>query len=313
MAIDRRIALRGALLAVAVLATGVAHARMDTAGSTEQGESFIPRPAYAKVSALGFDALLADFYWLQAVQIIGRSRGDVSDHEPTLARLIEVVTALDPWVDHPYRFAAVWLTRDQEMVREANKILARGIAYHPVEWRNRYHLGFNHFFFLEDEERAADVLSTAVHLDGAPRYLGALVGRLRANRGGLETAAAFLAQLVHSASDEYARAEYMKALDEIETERRARRLDTARGEFRRRRGRDLAAVGDLVTGPDPVLRRLPGAHPHFDGFEWTLDEETGSIVSSFYRARYELHVHPSDARRRDRWRAERSARSGQAG
>ena len=62
MTIDRRTYLRGALLAVAVLATGVAHARMDTASRTAQGERFIPRPAYAKVSALGFEALLADFY-----------------------------------------------------------------------------------------------------------------------------------------------------------------------------------------------------------------------------------------------------------
>jgi hypothetical protein len=152
-----------------------------------------------------------------------------------------------------------------------------------------------------------------VPLDGAPRYLGALVGRLRANRGGLETAAAFLVQLVHSANDEYARAEYLKALDEIETERRARQLDAARVAYRRRRGRGITAVSDLLVGPEPVLRILPGAHPHFEGFDWTLDEETGLIVSSFYRKRYELHVHPSDARRRDRWRAEQSARSGQAG
>ena len=76
---------------------------------------------------------------------------------------------------------------------------------------------------------------------------------------------------------------------------------------------DLDHAKNRTSGPDPVLRMLPRAHPHFDGFAWTLDEAAGTIVSSFYRERYELHVHPSDARRRDRWRAEQRARSGQSG
>ena len=64
---------------------------------------------------------------------------------------------------------------------------------------------------------------------------------------------------------------------------------------------------DLRAGPDPVLRALPRAHPQLDGFQWILERETGEIVSSFYRARYGLHVHPSDAARRERWRAEHEA------
>ena len=98
-----------------------------------------------------------------------------------IASLIELVTGLDPWVDHPYRFAAIWLSDAPESVRRANRLLEKSIAYHPLDWRNRHYLGFNHFYHLGDARRAADVLEPAVGLAGAPNYLGA-AGREAARR-----------------------------------------------------------------------------------------------------------------------------------
>jgi hypothetical protein len=296
----------GLLLAAAAL-TGLAHAHMETPARSARGEAFVPRPDRARLSALGFRAVLADYYWLQAVQVVGGAREDAG-RSALIGQLIDVATTLDPWVDHAYRFAAVWLTDSEANVRTANRLLERGIAYHPREWRNRYHLGFNHFFYLDDERRAAEVLESALELEGVPAYLGGLVARLRAQRGDLETAAAFLLEMAQQSDDPYARAGYQKALDEVLTERAARRLDAARARYWRRHGRDIERVTDLLAGQDPVLRRLPPAHPHFAAdFEWQLDPDSGQIVSSFYRTRYGLHVHPLDRERRERWRRERAA------
>lgn len=304
---------RWLLLAAAVLLTGGAHAHIDTSSRAERGELFVPQPDRARLAALGFEALLADYYWLQALQVLGGAEGGVGGQAPLLGRLVDVATRVDPWVDHPYRFAAVWLTDTPESVRAANRLLERGIAYHPLDWRNRYHLGFNLFFFLGDDLAAAEVLEGALGLDGVPDYLGGLVARLRAERGGLGTAADFLTGMARQAHDPYAEAAYLKALDEVQTERAARRLDRARAAFIERRGRDIERVEDLLAGPDPLLRRLPPAHPHFgDEFGWTLDPASGQIVSSFYGKRYGLHVHPSDVARRERWRRERETGSGGA-
>ena len=115
---------------------------------------------------------------------------------------------------------------------------------------------------------------------------------------------------VYSPTKERKPAEYFKALDEIEIERRARFLDGAREEYWRRNGRDIERVTDLLTGPNPVLDRLPRAQLFLDGFEWILDEETGGIVSSFYRSRYQLHVTPSDRARQQRWGEMRKQQEG---
>jgi hypothetical protein len=294
--------LRVALLVAAIATTGAVHSQFDTTSRTSSGQIHVPSPEYARLWSLGFDAAVADYYWLRAIGVVGSATGAVEQRGELLADLIDVVTEVDPWVDHPYRFAAVWLTRDREMVERGNRLLERGISYHPLDWRNRYHLAFNQFFYLDEQLRAADVLEGAINLQGAPDYLAPLVARLRSKLGGLQVAAAFLVQMVESTEDEYKKAEYLKALDEIQTEERARFLDAARAEYWRRNSRDIERVSDLLAGPDPVLPHLPRAQLHLDGFEWILDPETGQIVSSYYRSRYQLHEAESDRARRQHWR-----------
>ncbi len=275
-----------ALLVVVACVIGVAHTRLPSAPRSAGLEAgYLPDPTFARVASVGFDALLADLYWFQAVQIAGSREGPMG-HGHRIGALVDLVTRLDPWVDHPYRFAALWMTEDVESIRKANALLERGIEHHPDEWRNRFYLAFNHFYYLGEDEPAARALEPAVGMPGAPRYLGRLVARLKSHAGDLETSSAFLSELIRRAPDEYAKASYRRALDEIETERRARLLDRARELFRQRQGRDLESVSELVTVPPPVLRRLP-PEPH--GAEWVLDDR-GVIVSAKLRYRYEPKI-----------------------
>jgi len=275
------------------------HGQMSTETLAKSGRIAPPDPSRARMLALGFEPVIADYYWVQALQVVGSRIAKQGDG--TLVRdLVDLVLELDPWVDHPYRFAALWLDRSLDEVRHANRVLEQGIAYHPDEWRNRFYLGYNHFLHLGDNQRAAEVLESALAFEEAPDYLGALVTRLKASADSLDAAALFLQQLVATTEDPYKKAEYGKAFDEIETERRARYLDGARQEFQRRHGRELERVEELWEGPRRVIGRVPGAHPHFPEFRWEFDEQ-GEIVSSFYGNRYRVHYHSSDLERRHRW------------
>ena len=281
-------------------AVAVIHSQMDTEALARQGRIAPPDPTRAQALALGFEPVIADWYWIQALQVVGSHV--VKDGDNRLTReLIDLVLALDPWVDHPYRFAALWLDRNRDQVRHANRILEQGIAYHPDEWRNRFYLGYNHFLHLGDNQRAAEVLETALAFEDAPDYLGALVTRLKASADSLDAAALFLRELIASTADEYKKAEYGKAFDEVETERRARYLDGAREEYRRRHGRDIERPENLWQGPRRVIAQAPPPHPHFADFAWELDSDSGEIVSSFYRTRYRIHYHRTDLERRRRW------------
>jgi hypothetical protein len=289
-----------ALLVVAITATAAVHGRMPARTRAAEGEIFVPRPEVARLSAVGFDAVLGDFYWFQAVQIVGSTR-DVEAKGNLLAALIDVVTTLDPWVDHPYRFAAVWLTGDVPTVRKANALLRRGIAHHPDDWRNHFYLGFNQFWYLDEPEAAAASIEEAIALPGSPPYLRRLIARLKGEHGGLELAEAFLHGMILEAESDDERDQYRSALTEIATERVARTLDAARERYRERRGRDIERVEDLVAGPDPVLPALP-ADPAGGG--WTLQYYSGEIVSSALRYRYEAKIDSVNRKRIARVRGE---------
>ena len=306
-------AFRWATLLLALATTGFVHAHMDGPADAGRGALRIPSPARIRILALGFDSAIADYYWVQLLHLVGGTRSGVSSHVDEIADGVALVTELDPWVDHPYRFAAIWLNRNVEDVRRANRLLRQAISYHPTDWRNRFYLGYNLFYYLQDNAAAAEVLEPAISLEGAPVYLGPFVARLRADGGDLETSALFLETLIREAPDEYARAEYLKASDEILTERRARQLDAARVLFWRRHGRDVRAVEELWQEPTRVVRAAPPPHPHFPGFAWELDPDTNEITSTFYKTRYRLHIHDEDVGLRARWRADLEAESKRGG
>lgn len=304
----RRIQLLLALLAVAA-ATTAAHRHIPAVSRVQQDDVFVPRPDVAKITALGFDAVLADYYWVQAVLLAG-GHTSPSKYSTHLGRLIDVVTTLDPWVDHAYRFAAVWLIETLDDVRHANRLLERSFEYHPDEWRNRFYFGFNQFFYLDDNEAAAVLLHEASQLPGSPAYLPRLVARLRADVSDLGAAAIFLEEMVRTAPDESARAGYQAALDEIEVEWRARELDRAREAHIKLFGEDIAFVEQLVRGPQAVLAKLPDPEPSSlpaslaRGSKWVINEESGRIESSYFGRRYEVHVDPTNRAIRDRLRTQ---------
>jgi hypothetical protein len=301
-----------ALLIAAVGCTGWAHAHLPSGTRAELGQDFVPAPRVVDVASLGFDALLADYYWLQAVQIVGIA--DVID-EPIadhVGKLVDVVTTLNPHVDHPYRFAAVWMTHNEEQVREANRLLRRSLEYHGDDWRNHFYLAFNHFFYLDESQQAAVAMERAASLPGSPAYLPRLVARLKSQTGGIDVAEVFLRQLLETTTDEASIAKIQSGLDEIEIEHKARHLDRAREAYRRLAGRDIESVEDLKTGPFRVIEKIPDPEPDAmpaslsRGSVWKVDPKTDRFVSTYLGARYELHFSSADRARLGRWQREKA-------
>ncbi len=291
----------GSLALLGALAfTGLVHTRIDPRTRVDQGEAYVPKPETAKVAAVGFDAVMADYYWLQAIQVV--SGGTIVDEEVALhvGKLIDVVTTLDPWVDHPYRFAAVWMTEGEENVRMAIDLLRRGVEHHPDEWRNWFYLGFDHFYYLGENEEAAEALQTASSLPGSPAYLPRLVARLRSATADIDVSAVFLRQLLESTDDEERRATYQAALDEIEVEQKARFLDRAREAHRKLAGYDAVLIEELTAEPYRVIEKLPRPFPDAlpasaaPDAKWVIDDD-GRTVSTYYGARYEVHHTASGA------------------
>lgn len=302
------LAASGFAFLLVVAGTSFVHARISVDPNLPRGGNLVPKPQVARILALGFDSVVSDYYWLKAVQMAGGARTPGPEQGAYIGRLMDLVTYLNPHVGHAYRFAAVWLTQSEQQVREANRLLRRGIEYHPDDWRNWFYLGFNQFYYLDETEKASRTLSTASQLPGAPAYLSRLVARLRAESGRLDVAHALLLEMLNEAEDEEIQVGYLSALSEIEIERRARVLDAARESFREIHGRDIRSVDELVAQPEPILPGLPEADP--SGVlprsgtvsSWLIDAETDRIVSSYYGRRYRVNFSPDRALRVQEWK-----------
>ena len=294
---------RLALLAVAIGLTGWAHSNVPVTTRGDLGEDFVPAPIVARSMAFGFEALLADYYWLQAVQIVGAKESVDAQTARDLGHLIDVVTTLNPHVGHPYRFAAVWLNHNDELVLKGNQLLERAIEHHPEDWRNYFYLGFNHFFYLANYPEAASALENAMNLPGSPAYLPRLVARLKSQNADIDVAEVFLRELLQNTEDEEVEARLQAALDEIEIEYKARHLDRARAAYVELAGRDIKVVEDLIRNPHRVLEKLPSAEPDqipaalSRGSTWEIDDQSDQIESSYLGGRYEIHYADIDRKR----------------
>jgi len=66
------------LLVAVASTTGAVHARMDTGAAAEAATLRAPEPRLTKLLAQGFAPVVADWYWVQVLQIVGGASHEVS-------------------------------------------------------------------------------------------------------------------------------------------------------------------------------------------------------------------------------------------
>ena len=135
--------------------------------------------------SLGFNGLVADWYWMRALQYVGGKilnapRGIQFDNLAELdlkllAPLLDVATTLDPEFMEPYQYAAVVLPAvDQE---EAIRITQKGIAANPsmaALSTSRLHLLASRNYTAAGEAYAQGAI-----ISGAPPWMQAMKARWR--------------------------------------------------------------------------------------------------------------------------------------
>ena len=157
---------------------------------------YFASPRVVKTLALGYDGLLADVYWMRAIQYYGRR--DEAARRPVryanLMALLEITTELDPDLIDAYRFGGVFLAEPEPIGAgrpdQAVQLLDRGILRHPAEWRLHFEKGFAYFWFLKDYRKAADTWLAASRLPSSPSWMEGLAAMALSKGGAVDTARA---------------------------------------------------------------------------------------------------------------------------
>lgn len=162
----------------------------------------------AKRISIGFDGLLADWYWLRSLQYVGHKI--IDSHSAIqldnlgsldlklLAPLLENATTLDPHFFAPYEYSAMVLSDIDEAA--AIRIIKKGIAANPQDWRLYHALGFI-YWQQRNFQAASDVYGEGAAIPGAPRWLEAMKARLAAHGGSRNTAREIYVRIYQDSSD----------------------------------------------------------------------------------------------------------------
>ncbi|MBI4475188.1 MAG: hypothetical protein HY646_21165 [Acidobacteria bacterium] len=157
---------------------------------------YFASPTVVKRMALGYDGLLADIYWMRAIQYYGRRQEAArrAVRYGNLASLLDITTTLDPDLIDAYRFGGSFLAEDDPVgagqPMDAIKLLDKGIVVHPQEWRLHFDKGFVNFWQLRDFRKAGEVWLAASRLPSAPYWMEGLAATGHSKRGAVETARA---------------------------------------------------------------------------------------------------------------------------
>ena len=241
----------------------------------------VPRPEAVGWMALSFRAVLADLYWIRAVQHYGRTRlagGGTEDYD-LLYPLLDVTTTLDARFDAAYRLGAVFLAEPSPggpgRPDLAVALLRKGMENGPERWEYLQDMGFVHYWWLHDAEEAARWFERAGDLPGAPWWLRPLAAVTLAAGGDRAGARALWGQVRDSTGDAWVRGEasrrlaQLDALDALDAYRRV--VDGYFERTGRRPGswRELLAAGDVSAVPrDPT------------GVPYELSTPDGAVVVS---------------------------------
>src|SRR5215210_5648663 len=163
-------------------------ARRPPVNSALEEERLYLTGAAARRASLSFNGLIADWYWMRALQYVGRKiikhqneQGEVqldnlgSLDLRLLYPLLDTTTTLDPQFIAVYEYGAVVLPEIN--INDAIKLLQKGIAANPSVWRLYHHLGYI-YWQRGDYRRASEIYSEGAHLPGAAPWMMLMSARM---------------------------------------------------------------------------------------------------------------------------------------
>lgn len=249
---------------------------------------YFSSPGVVKAISLGYDDLVADVYWMRAIQYYGRREEAARRRVPfkNLAALLDIVTTLDPKMLDVYRAGSVFLGEPEPVGAgkplEAIRLLEKGISLAPQEWRLRYDKGFVYFLYLKDHRKAGEAWLDASQCAGAPPWMSALAARGLSQGGAVETAKELWLRQLQDSTRADLKENARSHLDSIQVDETIWTLEFLLEKYAAARGAQAARLEDLVSaGYLTFVPKDPSGVPY------RYDAKTGKVsISPDTRVRY---------------------------
>lgn len=203
---------------------------------------YVRSPEAMARAALSYDALLADLYWIRAVQHYGGNRlAAVRDRQyDLLYPLLDLTTSLDPRFNVAYLFGSVFLSEQPPggpgRPDLAIALLEKGLRTQPTKWEFAQAIGFVHYWWRQDYEQAALWFRRASAFPQAPEWMAPLAATTLAQGGNRESSRRLWLQIAQTAEVDFYRNEARRRLQQLDAMDQIDRLRQVVEVFRQRQG-----------------------------------------------------------------------------
>ena len=239
---------------------------------------YVQSPQIVSRAALSYRMLLADVYWIRALQHFGGARQARASeqHYDLLYPLLDLTTSLDPEFNVAYRFGSIFLTEPPPggpgRPDQAITLLKKGLAAQPRRWEYAQDIGFVHYR-QRDYVSAAVWFGRAAAYSGDPNWLQPLEAVTRTRGGDRNTARQLWSALGAGTEDKWLRNEAARRLRQLDA------LDAIDG-ISRVVAAYKARTGGLPRTWTDLIRAglLPGIPADPDGRPMQLNPYSGIVT-----------------------------------
>jgi hypothetical protein len=227
--------------------------------------------------ALGYEAILADIYWMRAVVYYGGQRlmTTAPPNYDLLYSLLDLVTTLDPRFNIAYRFGAIFLAEAYPSgpgrPDQAIALLERGIE-RTGRWEYMHDIGFVHYWWLRDYPTAAGWFQRASEVPGSPAWLQPLAATTLAAGGDRRTSRQIWERMLTDSDTAWLKSNAEFRLMQLDAMDMLDRLNGLAQRYAEREGR--VAQSWQTLGPALGLRGVP-VDP--TGVPFVINPTTGRI------------------------------------
>lgn len=204
--------------------------------------------------AFGAEGLLADWYWMNSLQYMGKkistvglSNLNLDDMRPLNPRLLypylNNATDLDPKFMAPYSYGATILPAIDPA--HAIALTEKGIANNPDKWRLHQYLGYI-YWRQGDYEKASEVYGEGAQIEGSPVFMRMMEARMKTEGGSRDTAREMYRQIAAESEDEVSRESAERRLLQIDSLDERDVINPAMQAFRDRTGRCINSWREIL-------------------------------------------------------------------
>jgi hypothetical protein len=255
---------------------------------------YVQSPTLMRKAALSFSSVMADVYWIRALQHYGyyRLHQEAPQRYRLLYPLLDLTTALDPYFNVAYRFGAIFLSEpDPGGAGRPDlgvALLEKGVASTPDRWQYYHDIGFIYYWHLNNPTKAAEWFKRGGDLPGSPWWLRTYAAVMLTKGGDREASRAMWSNLLQTADNDWVRKSARLRLMQLDALNQIDELARVRDEFKRRRGRLPESWEELNKAG--LLRGVP-VDP--TGAPYTINFATGKITVAGDSKLYPLPTEPA--------------------